>query len=206
MFLPKNMDLPKSPGIRHEIREISDADNPPEHCPYCKNSNFTRYSYNIREIQDLGDPRVKRIVRYESVVWICKKCETLFAIKNPEILERYKYMPSVIEYVLYRVLEKGDANRRVCRDLVELHNVEVSISTVNRWINEAKGDDKLPTKFSEEDQLKDFSGTFSIDGTFRTVKPKKNEMRADGNELPLLRLTHLQDGRLLVYWRLEKMK
>ena len=200
------MDLPEFNGISHEIQEISDADHPPDNCPYCNNPNFTRYSYNIREIQDLGDPRKKRIVRYESVVWICKKCETLFAIKNPEILERYRYMPSVIEYALHRILDKGDSNRRVCKDLVELHNVDISISTVNRWINEAKGKDVLPTEFTEDDQLREFSGAFSIDGTFRTVKPKKNEMLEGDREQPLLRLTHLPDGRLLVYWRLEKMK
>ncbi len=117
--------------VRVDIREISDADDPPKTCPHCKTPKYSRASYKYRDIQDLGEPGVRRIVRYEKVVWICKKCKTSFTLKNSEIFERHPYMPGVIKYVTHRVLNKGDSARRVLSDLRELHNVDVTISTLN---------------------------------------------------------------------------
>lgn len=44
-------------------------------------------------------------------------------------------MRGVIEYAVSRVLERGDSIRRVHQDLNELHHVEVSIGTVENWVN-----------------------------------------------------------------------
>lgn len=189
-----------------EAREISDADNPPEKCPNCSSPNYTRLTYHIRDIQDLGTPTVKRIVRYESIVWICRNCHSNFVIKNPFILDQVTYMPGVLEYVRRRVLEKGDSARRVLSDLLELHNVQISISTITKWINQKKQKRESPTEFSEDDKLQDFSDTLNLDGTFRSVKSKKNEMQDVENEPLCLHLTHLPDGRLVAYWREEKPK
>lgn len=196
----------KSDTIRLEIREISDADNPPEKCPNCSSLKYTRLSYYFRDIQDLGTPDVKKVVRYESVVWICKDCGSHIVIKNPLVLDQISYMPGILEYVRRRVLEKGDAARRVLSDLQELHNVDVSISTINKWIDQKKAQDHSPTEFNQDDFAENFSGALNFDGTFRAVKSKKNEMQDAENEPLWLHLTHLPDGRLVAYWQEGKPK
>jgi len=198
------MEKSENPLIRVEIQDVSDADSPPESCPHCQSTNFIRSSYTLRDLQDLGAPGVKRIVRYEKIFWKCKKCNTSFVVKNSNFLERYRYTPSVIDYAIHRILNKGDSNRRVLADLKELHNVEISIGTINKWINDVDQSADLPTSFSEEEEFEEFSGAFSIDGTFRSVKKKKSAMPEEENKLLWLRLTHQKDGRLVAYWRQEK--
>lgn len=44
-------------------------------------------------------------------------------------------MPGVIEYVISRILERGNSIRHVVRDLNELHHVEAMVVSVERWIN-----------------------------------------------------------------------
>ncbi|MHA1440105.1 MAG: hypothetical protein ACTSPD_21370 [Promethearchaeota archaeon] len=51
----------------------------------------------------------------------------------------------------------------------------MSETTVQRWINEHGEKDKIPTDLSEEDPPDDFSGFLSLDGTFKSVKVKKND-------------------------------
>ena len=50
-----------------------------------------------------------------------------FGIVHPIVHWGRSYMPSIIKYVLYRVLKKGDSIRRVTSDLKVIHHVEVSI-------------------------------------------------------------------------------
>jgi hypothetical protein len=54
--------------------------------------------------------------------------------------------------------------------------------------------------------ITDFSGVLGVDGTFKAVKAKKNEIREDETAPLSLHLTHLEDGRLVAYWQTEKMK
>ena len=200
------MDKPLKSNIRTEIREISDADCPPKHCPKCSGSNFIRKSYYIRELQDLGDPSVIRRVRYESVIWLCKDCGTTFTIKDDTIPYRSTYMPSVINYTTTRILKKGDSARRVTNDLHELHHVDVSLANVLSWVNDAGHRENIPLEFENKIDPSKFSGVLGVDGTFKAVKAKKNDLRGDENKQLLLHLTHLQDGRLVAYWQMEKMK
>jgi len=58
-----------------EIREHSDADFFPEKCPSCGGKEFTRKTYKMRTIQDLGTPTICRRIRYEKVTFICKNCD-----------------------------------------------------------------------------------------------------------------------------------
>ena len=81
----------------------------------------------------------------------------------------------VIEYAVSRVLERGDSIRRVVRDLNELHHVKVSVVSVERWVNKHGKKEKLSTDLSEEDPPEQFSGFISVDGTFKSVKTKKND-------------------------------
>jgi transposase-like protein len=195
----------KIDNVRVELREISDADNPPENCPQCLSHKFTRFSYYFRDIQDLGTPDVKKMVRYETVTWKCPDCDGSFIVKHPEVLDRKNYMPGVVKYVRQRVLKKGDSARRVLADLNELHNVDVTITTINNWINLNKKKE-VPTDFKDYHPISSYSGAVSYDGTFRAVKSKKNEIQDQGNERLWLQLTHLQDGRLVAYWRMVKVK
>ena len=160
--------------IEVEIREHSDADFFPDKCPNCKLSKIKRLSYRIRELQDLGTPLICRRVHYERVFFECKNCGEIFTIEHPFIPVGARYMPGVIKYAVARVLKKGDSIRRVTQDLNELHLVKISESTVQRWINEHGKKRDLPIDLSEEDPPPHFSGFLSVDGTFKSVKVKKN--------------------------------
>lgn len=88
-------------------------------------------------------------------------------------------MSGVIQYAVSRVLERGDSIRRVTRDLNELHNVEVSVVTVENWINKHGNKDDITTDLSDESPPETFSGFMSLDGTFKSVKLKKNDQNME---------------------------
>ena len=165
----------KEDEIEVEIREHSDADFFPEKCPKCKKSSLKRFTYHLREIQDLGTPLICRRTHYERVYFQCKECEEVFTIEHPLIPIGARYMPGVIKYAVARVLKKGDSINRVTQDLNELHLVKVSKTTVQRWINEHGEKDKISIDLSEEAPPDNFSGFLSLDGTFKSVKVKKND-------------------------------
>jgi len=163
--------------IELEIREHSDADFFPETCPSCKLSNIKRLTYRFREIPDLGTPLICRRIHYERVYFKCNECGEVFTIEHPLIPINARYMPGVVKYAIVRVLEKGDSIRRVTQDLNELHLVKISKTTIQRWINEHGKKENLPTDLSEEDPPENFSGFLSLDGTFKSVKVKKNDRK-----------------------------
>jgi hypothetical protein len=173
------MDISNEIGVELEIREHSDADFFPEQCPKCKKRDIVRHTYKIRTIQDLGAPHLCRRIRYERVYFKCNECEKVFAIEHPLVGKNSRYMPGVIEYAASRVLEREDSIRRVTRDLNELHHVEVSVGTVENWINKRGEKGNISEDFSEEDPPPDFSGFISVDGTFKSVKLKKNDLETD---------------------------
>ncbi len=162
--------------IEMEIRNHSDADFFPDKCPACKSNKIKRFTHNLREIQDLGTPLICRRVHYERVYFKCNECEEVFTIEHPLVPINARFMPGVIQYAKVRVLEKGDSIRRVTQDLNELHLIDVSDTTVQRWINEGGNKTPLPSDLSEEKPPKDFSGFLSLDGTFKSVKIKKNDL------------------------------
>jgi transposase len=161
--------------IEVEIREHSDADFFPDKCPACKARDVKRFTYHLREIPDLGTPLICRRIHYERVYFKCNECGEVFTIEHPLIPINARYMPGVIKYAVVRVLEKGDSIRRVTQDLNELHLVKVSETTVQRWINERGNKEGLPTDLSTENPPENFSGFLSLDGTFKSVKVKKND-------------------------------
>jgi transposase len=83
-------------------------------------------------------------------------------------------MSGIINYAITRVLKKGDSIRRVTGDLNELHHVEVSVGTVEEWINEAGNKGKIQTYPSDKEPPEDFSGHVCIDGTFKSATIKKS--------------------------------
>lgn len=205
-------DLP----VCEEWRYISDADEPPNCCPSCGAQEFSRSSYYFRDLQELGSPAVARKVRYEAVTWKCKHCFALFVFHNTVIPMRSSFMPEIVEYVMHRVIKKGDSARRVAEDLKILHNVLISEDTILSWINsqstssecanESSSLAKPNLDFINSPLIEDFSGVLGIDGTFKAVKAKKNEPQEDENAPLLLHLTHLPDGRLVAYWHVVKTK
>lgn len=166
-------------GIELEVREHSDADFYPEICPFCYTSDLRRHTYKVRIIQDLGSPRICRRIRYERVYFKCKNCKKVFGIEHPLIPIGSNYMPGVIEYAVSRVLERGDSIRRVVKDLKELHHIKVSVVSVERWVNKHGKKDNLKPDLSEEEPPKQFSGFMSVDGTFKSVKTKKNDQNLE---------------------------
>ena len=93
-------------GIELEIREHTDADYFPEECPFCGGQDIRRHTYKMREVQDLGSPMICRRIYYERVYFICKRCKKIFSIEPPLIPVGFRYIPSVIEYALSRILNK----------------------------------------------------------------------------------------------------
>ena len=142
------MEEEKDDGMEIEIREHSDADFYPTTCPSCLTSDIRRHTYKMRFIQDLGTPRICRRIRYERVYFKCKNCKKIFGIEHPLIPIGSNYMPGVIEYAVSRILERGDSIRRVVRDLNELHHVEVSLTSVERWINKRGNKKHVSTDLS----------------------------------------------------------
>lgn len=173
------MEVPHEHGVELEIREHSDADFFPERCPICKKRDIIRFTYKYRTIQDLGAPHLCRRIQYERVFFKCKNCEKIFTIEHPVIGKNSKYMHGVIEYAASRVLERGDSIRRVTKDLNELHHVDVSVGTVENWINQYGEKGTIYEDFTEEDPPDNFSGFISVDGTFKSVKLKKNDHKMD---------------------------
>lgn len=171
------MEDRKENEIEVEIREHSDADFFPDNCPECKRRNVKRLTYKFRDIQDLGTPLICRRTHYERVYFQCKECGEIFTIEHPLIPIGARYMPGVIKYAVSRVLKKGDSINRVTQDLNELHLVEVSKTTVQRWVNDHGEKDKISTDLSEEEPPDNFSGFLSLDGTFKSVKVKKNDQK-----------------------------
>jgi hypothetical protein len=200
------MEKKSVPNHKMEIKELSDANNPPEGCPHCGSPNYSRLTYHYRELFELGDLETIRKVRYETITWKCTECDASFITDNRSVPNNTQYMPSVVEYAKYRVLKKGDSARRVAEDLNTLHNVRVSATTVNSWITGGDIDEELPTEFESSLKKEEFSGIMSVDGTFKSVQQKKNDPKKEEGELSLLHVTRLEDGRLVVYWHPENVK
>ncbi|MGV9142134.1 MAG: hypothetical protein ACOC1X_04275 [Promethearchaeota archaeon] len=118
-----------------EIREYSNADFYLERYPHCHLSDISRNSYTIRMVQDLGHPHLCRRIRYERVYFKCKKCEKVFTIEHPFIIVNSNYMHGMIDYAISRVLDRSDSIRRVHQVLNELYHVEISVGTVENWVN-----------------------------------------------------------------------
>jgi transposase len=170
------MDEEIEDGIELEIRAYSDADFSPEACPFCHATEIRRHTYKMRMVQDLGTPRICRRINYEKVYFKCKTCGKVFGIEHPLIPLNSNYMPGVKEYAISRILERGDSIRRVVRDLNDLHHVKVTVVSVERWVNKHGKKDERSIDLSIEDPPEQFSGFISVDGTFKSVKTKKNDL------------------------------
>ena len=162
-------------GVEIEYKQFSDMDIPPQACIACGFEALIRRSYKFIDRQDLGTPRVKRVLRHERVLWECKRCGKQFTITNPRAPFDSSYTEDVKQYVLLRVLERGDSMHRVASDLSLLHNVTIKVPTIRAWIEINKARDENDKRMRDEQLIIAHSGALSLDATFRTVKIKKND-------------------------------
>ena len=172
-----------APDERHECeieyKTVSDMDIRPSACIACGFETLIRRSYKFIDHQDLGTPRVKRILRHERVLWECKRCGKQFTIRNPRVLFDSEYTFDVKEYVLMRVLEKGDSMHRVVSDLATMHHVTIKAPTIHAWIDEKKAHDANGDKMDTDLAIIEHSGALSLDATFKAVRVKKSQRKTN---------------------------
>jgi len=64
--------------VKTEYKLVSDMDIRPNACINCAFTVLIRRSYKFIDLQDIGSPSIKRILRHEMVLWECKKCGKQF--------------------------------------------------------------------------------------------------------------------------------
>jgi hypothetical protein len=161
--------------VEIEYKFVSDMEIRPGACIDCMFTVLIRRSYKFIDLQDLGSPSIKRILRHEVVLWECKNCGRQFTIKNQKLPLDTNYTKDVKNYVLKRVLEMGDSMKRVVSDLATLHNVTIDVSTIHKWVN-IKAAREAEAEYIAGDQLIiEHSGALSLDATFKVVRRKKSE-------------------------------
>jgi hypothetical protein len=201
------MDNVENPEVSVEYSTISDKDSKPSACTKCEGDDLICRTHQFVDRQDLGTPSIKRIQRHEWVFWECKKCGNRFSVKNPAVEFDCSFTHDVKEYVFKRVLNKGDSATRVAGDLKDLHNVSVDVTTVLEWIQKRKEQDmKSPTEGKESQFKSRGAKVICLDGTFKAVSPKKNDLANAKDELSCLHLTRLKNGRLVATWQSESGK
>jgi len=188
--------------INVEYHDISDKDAKPGACNKCGCEDMICRTHQFIDRQDLGTPTIKRIQRHEWVYWECKNCKNAFSIRNPAVEYDSCYTSDVKQYVFKRVLEKGDSSTRVAADLKDLHNVDVDMTTILDWIQKKKDQDaKEPAVAKARSSKTKRTKVICLDGTFKAVTPKKNDLASEKEEPFCLHLTRLNDGRLAAFWQ-----
>src|SRR5271157_2463851 len=112
----------------------SDKDKRPRNCIACAGDHIIIRGHQYHDMEDIGTPTIKRILRHEKITWECKDCGTKFMLINPDVPYDTEYTDDVKTYALKRVLDRGDASNRVAADLRELHNVEVTPQAICDWV------------------------------------------------------------------------
>jgi hypothetical protein len=200
------MDLMEIDDVDIEIHQISDKDFFPGYCALCESRDVICRTHVLHDLWELGSPGIARVLRHKKILWECKNCKQRFYILNPKVPFNSSYTDEVKSYVFSRVLKKGDSMNRVAKDLNELHNVKIHVSTISKWITELQAEDEEAIEEGDDIGKLDHSGILSLDGTFKTVKPKKNARGRKGDEPSWLRLTRSKDGRLVAILPLENVK
>ncbi len=192
------MSRSKSPAIVTEYRRASDESIRPKTCIACGDGEVFRRSYQFHDMQDLGSPLVRRILRHEKILWQCKKCGAQFMLVNPGVPYDTEYSDDVKAYVFKRVLDNGEAMNRVAADLRALHHVEVTPQAIAGWIKKERKNQGLP---GDSPASPPSGRVLTLDGTFKAVRVKKNGVAAGAASGPYcLHLTRLKDGRLAAFW------
>ncbi len=188
-----------SPLPKVEYQRVSDTDIRPKECAACGGEEIIRRGHQFHDMQDLGTPTTKRILRHEKITWECKRCKMQFMLVRPDVPSDTSYTDDVKTYVFKRVLGKGDAMNRVAADLRELHNVEVTPQAICEWVKAER--ERSQETAGEEPAETQAAPVLSLDGTFKAARTKKNAAGPrTGSGPSCLHLTRLKDGRLAAYW------
>jgi hypothetical protein len=194
---------PSCPNTEYKV--VSDKDIRPSRCVACGGSKIIRRGHQFHDMQDLGTPTIKRVLRHEKITWECKQCHALFMIVHPDVPAETPFTDDVRRYVFKRVLDKGDAANRVAADLRDLHNVEVTPQAIGEWVKrEREKSDRAPGGSNSADGRRP-PAAITLDGTFKAAGTKKNGGGpGTSGEQSWLHLTRSRDGRLVAYWLLGK--
>lgn len=188
-----------APLVKTEYKRVSDGDIRPKECIACGGGEIIRRGHQFHDLQDIGTPTTKRILRHEKITWECKRCKVQFMLVHPGVPFDTGYTDDVKTYVYKRVLDKGDAMNRVAADLHDLHNVEVTPQALCEWVKAER--EKSGKEAADEPPAPCPSPVLSLDGTFKAARTKKNAGARSGASGPSwLHLTRLKDGRLAAVW------
>lgn len=200
------MPIYENPEDKTLIKEVSERELKPDECIFCSCDEISIATHKIHDLQDLGTPTRKHVLRHEQVWWSCKKCGKIFRVLNPSMPTNASFSDDVKTYVFHRVLKENDSMRRVARDLLKLHNVNIDESTIGKWVRGKSNEDFKPHNMDNllAEKL-DVKG-LTLDGTFKAVSLKKNEKMIPGNVLSWLHLTRLKNGKLVAILPMERTK
>lgn len=201
-------DKPPFPLPRIEYKVVSDRDKRPRNCIACESDHLIIRGHQYHDMEDIGTPTFKRVLRHEKITWECKACGTKFMLVNPDVPHDTEYTDDVKAYALKRVLGKGDAANRVAADLHDLHNVGVTPQAIGEWVKRER-EKTLPGPAGSagnggtpgEPAKGDPAPVLTLDGTFKAATTKKNAGAPGTSGAPSwLHLTRLKDGRLAAFW------
>ncbi len=199
----KDEESPPIPDTEYKV--VSDRDLRPGKCVACGGDRIIRRGHQYHDMQDLGTPSVKRILRHEKITWECKQCHALFMLVHPDVPADTEYADDVRAYVFKRVLDKGDAANRVAADLHDLHNVEVTPRAISNWVKREREKTERAPVTSTRPARRRPPAVLTMDGTFKAAATKKNGAGpSTSGEPSWLHLTRSRDGRLVAYWLLGK--
>ena len=177
-------------------------------CPYCNSNNLKRSHSRPRQIPDLGTKKVRKFLKFESIHIKCKGCLKAFHYEREGILPGLSVSKAVLDTVLIHAFEFGDSAREIVQRLEILYSVKLKRHTILKWLREYGEGYCKKNKIAYQENLEDFSGHLSMDGTF----PKLNlDLDKDSSKrsvkkkrVPWLQLTALPDGTLCAIWEEEK--
>ena len=166
-------------------------------CPFCSYKSLKIRSSRIREIQDLGTPSKKLIIRLEMQTLICRSCKSVFSPDHPSYPSKYEYSKDIIEYVLTRYNYHNISGNAIARDLALLHNVKIPVTTVYSWLKDHSPEFIKANLEKDPENLPPNIKSITIDGTYvnmgKDIIGKKNDVQS-------LSVTKLKDGRYLLMW------
>lgn len=166
-------------------------------CPLCGSFELSKRSSRERRVPDLGSPTKKVIAVLQIVTFSCQSCKMEFSPEHSLFPPKYEYSKAIITYALSRSHYHNASGNEITRDLLMLHQIEISPKTIYTWI------DKLGPEFTKEKidanptVLPAHIKSITIDGTFVTMG---KQLIGKKKDVESLSVTKLADDRYLLMW------
>ena len=191
-----------------EIIQLPPPDFGELSCPHCKSSDLKRSHSRPRQIPDLGTKKVRKFLKFESIHIKCMTCLKLFHYEREGILPGLSVSKAVLDTVLVHAFEFGDSAQGIVQRMEILYSVKLKRHTVLKWQRKYGEKYCKKNKIAYQENLKDFSGHLSLDGTFPKLNLGLEENISAApvkkKRVPWLQLTALNDGTLCAIWEEEK--